>query len=1744
MSIVNIQLGEYRKKLLDLTLRNRLLNHHPTKSRTVTIQGPPCQEVYDILVVNKEKTVILSRPLEENQHITILPDQNVELSEKISKQNDIKNLKRKTLTTLYEREDLEKRLTKLFRESKTVFEERGYTVLYLALGFLRWNDPDHPLNSYKAPLILIPVDLTRRGSRGSFQLSWNEEDIFTNLSLREKLREFDVDLPDFEMQENSGIVGTYYDTIRESIRNYPQWSLTEEIFLDFFSFSKFIMFKDLNPESWSVGRIPSEHPLISTLLDPSKGRDISQGFIESDVDRIPLKKTYHILDADSSQIAVIEDAKNGKNLVVEGPPGTGKSQTIANIIAELLGQQKSVLFVSEKMAALQVVKNRLDVVGLGDFCLELHSRKAKKREVLDALKTAVYDTYEPNEPDEGILSQLEKSRAELNDYVSQLHKEIDVFQKTPYWIFGRRELIRQHFDKVGRKQPIIPIDNSNLITFERYHSITKDLENYELLLKLFYPLKESPFFGCFPDELLPHQIEQVIEISSQLIQSVSQLEDEIKIFTEKYGVRQPKSISEIQKIQSTIQIIGTPYKTTKSAVFHSCLNNRDATISPIITSLEHFQRLKKEIDVSFNSAILDLNTEICVSRITQLCNEYQTNSPIYKKFREDISKFYINFATVSDEEILQDAKHVNFVIKLFHPQIFQINVHDLIIKYQEIVKTCEGSKWQYQEYKTKINEIYKDKNSISDEEIIRNLNFASSVISTFKKEFLQFDVEKIRQNFQKLCEHSLPYLDRNYRKYKRKIREYYKISPPSDNRSILEDLQNAVEFRNIFILDSFWAEPYSIATEFIDISQKFRKNASELQELSKYIEHFYRSNTQIDRAQITKTLKIVDSVAQRFNTNIFNGDFDGLVAEYQGIRERYWDVINRYNGIIEKIVPYYNNEDGRKVQEIISDLEKVNLAKKEKSFLLSQNEFGKEFFGDLWKGELSEISSLKSYTDWIDALNVKYSDGSLTDLTIERIINGIPYKEYNLLFEDIQILSSDVIRDVNVISEALKPDYQKIFNSPWEEITLECLRKWSENIHKNSNTLFSWSQFLQQNEQFSTHLLQPFIEAIYSDKIFPEDISWAFEGNYLDSLMPGIFKERSEVRTFIGDIHENLINEFNILDKKMIELNKKRLISRLKKNIPKFHNSSLSSYQEKILINEFQKKKRHLPIRQLMKKTGALIQQIKPCFMMSPLSTAQFLDPEAVEFDIIIFDEASQVRPEDALGALMRGKQAIIMGDSKQLPPTTFFDQIIELSDEKEESDDEFYSTDIESILQLSKNRFPMKLLKWHYRSRHESLIAVSNREFYENKLLVYPSPFKNKEDLGLKLEYLPSTSYDRGRSKTNRREAKVVANYILTHFRNYPTKSLMVGTFSVPQQQAIWDELDNLMKSNPDLGHFIESESREHFDVKNLETIQGDERDVVLVSVGYGFDDNHNFPKFFGPLNHDGGERRLNVLMTRAREKCVLFSNFNSSHLGLTEATSRGVKALKQFLAYAETGEFPTTTSIGDPESPFEEAVFQFLSDNGYSVVTQVGCAGFRIDLAVSHPNFPGRYIAGIECDGAQYHSSKVARDRDRLRQQILEGLGWTIIRVWSTDWYRNNQKCKDVLLNSIKTILSTMVIPSVQSDRAEKKEVVSVPIREQDTPRIKDHANNTCPFDTGLELINFLEKEKWQNLSEWKALLLHSRDNAIINTVYEIWKRDADNLKRKDNFWKEEEEKFREMREKAQKQQREQDSFRGIMD
>ncbi|MFC7968162.1 DUF3320 domain-containing protein [Streptomyces cinereoruber] len=515
----------------------------------------------------------------------------------------------------------------------------------------------------------------------------------------------------------------------------------------------------------------------------------------------------------------------------------------------------------------------------------------------------------------------------------------------------------------------------------------------------------------------------------------------------------------------------------------------------------------------------------------------------------------------------------------------------------------------------------------------------------------------------------------------------------------------------------------------------------------------------------------------------------------------------------------------------------------------------------------------------------------------------------------------------------------------------------------------------------------------------PRQLPDVVEQALLRAWADGVLASDDRLRTTRAEDLDARVTDFQEADRRLVAAAGRAVIEACNTRRPRRFGSGGSA----VITREAEKKTRHMPVRELLGKTREVVQAVKPCFMMSPLTVSQML-PADFQFDVVIFDEASQVRPGDAINSIYRGRTLVVAGDEKQLPPTSFFGASVE-------DDSEEYNADVpdsfESLLHACKAGAMRELpLRWHYRSRHENLITFSNREFYKNSMITFPGAQEEGNDVGVSF-FEADGVYDRGGRRDNHTEAEFVARRVLHHFDTRPGLTLGVVALSQAQASAIDLAVQQARLSRPDLEHCFTEDRLDGFFIKNLESVQGDERDVMIMSVGYGPDEHGKLGLNFGPINKTGGWRRLNVAVTRARYRMEVVASFRGG--SLPDSPNQSVRHLKRYLEYAENGPSVLAHDIlpsdAEPDSPFEEAVLEVLRGWGYEVRPQVGVAGYRIDIGLRHPALPGSYALGIECDGAMYHSSKAARDRDRLREQILTGLGWRLYRIWGTDWYRGRE-------------------------------------------------------------------------------------------------------------------------------------------
>ena len=568
--------------------------------------------------------------------------------------------------------------------------------------------------------------------------------------------------------------------------------------------------------------------------------------------------------------------------------------------------------------------------------------------------------------------------------------------------------------------------------------------------------------------------------------------------------------------------------------------------------------------------------------------------------------------------------------------------------------------------------------------------------------------------------------------------------------------------------------------------------------------------------------------------------------------------------------------------------------------------------------------------------------------------------------------------------------------------------------------LADWARWVEKSQSAGAAGLGRLVEALEAGRI-EGPAEAAFERAYAAWWLPLAMDASDELRRFTHWDHEHAIETFRKLDEAAAELAPTEVMRRIAHGLPTRHGVPKKS-ELGVLRHQLGLTRPSMPIRRLLESLPETFGKLAPCVLMSPLSVAQYLPAGQAAFDVVIFDEASQITTWDAIGTIARATQTIIVGDSKQLPPTNFFGRADDDDDELPEVE-----RDMPSILdEASAAGVHPYALTWHYRSRDEALIAFSNHFYYDGSLVTFPAPATGSD--ALRFHKLDGT-YARGSGRVNEEEAKAIATMVkqrLTTWLVLPEAerhTLGVITFNAEQQSLILDLLDEMRRQDGRLEWFFADEREEPVIVKNLENIQGDERDVMLFSVTFGPDLAGKLTMNFGAINSVGGEKRLNVAITRARRELHVFSSIRAEQVDLARTRAVGVRDLKAFLDYAERGSIALPArdegSLGPAVNPFEEAVAEALRVKGWEVRTQVGVSGFRVDLAVVHPDCAGSYIAGVECDGARYHSSATARDRDKVRQAVLEGLGWTILRIWSTDWFRNPAAVTDRVHTDLERLL-----------------------------------------------------------------------------------------------------------------------------
>jgi superfamily I DNA and/or RNA helicase/very-short-patch-repair endonuclease len=793
-------------------------------------------------------------------------------------------------------------------------------------------------------------------------------------------------------------------------------------------------------------------------------------------------------------------------------------------------------------------------------------------------------------------------------------------------------------------------------------------------------------------------------------------------------------------------------------------------------------------------------------------------------------------------------------------------------------------------------------------------------------------------------------------------------------------------------------------------------NSSELKE--------FLLNFSVDEIAKFKTIKILPDydfnlTAIVSNPRILNTSLKDIKYKIEECREK----LERAKSLRYSVESFFKNvkHQGSLIQEQIVHYKNIASSNLNLRNKLDCGDFIRPILGEAFHGVNTEINTLQPIQVFMKYLLENDLDKKdlffnlLVYAQKEQIQNNLKYiKSDILVFSDILVnLSGKLDLDLNYLNASSDEENLNLFRKLVEDF--DFLNSVSKiNYHLDllrSHEFCIFVDYLKENlaqgdipEKFMALVMSIFAKEIYHDQNV-KNIFDKCHGTHLNYLRNRIKDLDKEILNLTSQkIRYQLINE-----------------ARPPGGIGKGKKSEFT--QMSLLYNEIEKKKRFISSRDLLQRAGEALLELKPCWMMSPLAVAQYIPKGSVEFDLLIIDEASQMTPEDAVGAIVRSKQVMVVGDTNQLPPSQFFRKLLDDTNENEDENED-YKVPEESILEIANNCFrPARRLKWHYRSRHSSLIAFSNKYVYDNDLVIFPNPNEKSDTLGVSLRKVPGV-YSNG---TNDIEASVMVDEIVKFMTGYPDMSLGVVVVNQKQREQIQDKLNYALENSKETQEYLErwdkwNEGLEAFFIKNLENVQGDERDVIFIGTVYGPEIlGGKVMQRFGPISGITGKRRLNVLFSRAKKKVLTFTSMNPTDIKADENSSNiGAFLLKKWIEYSFTGviEAGSIREGSEPDSDFEAHVIDQIKSLGYEVEPQVGVRGYSIDIGVKHPE-NGHFILGVECDGATYHSSKSARDRDRLRQEVLEGLGWKLHRIWSTDWFNDPRKETERLRDIIRSLV-----------------------------------------------------------------------------------------------------------------------------
>lgn len=1636
-------LGHWQEKLLQLDRRNRLLYFREGRSAVPFPDTTPT-EVSDWLD---------SAPTKRWRF--------VELDE-----GRADGRRSGAIRTGLEPGELRRRLTVLRRKDREWEEEQGLNVLFLAVGFLHWTDVDH--KPAESPLALIPCDLDRESVVGPWFLKRENDEVEPNVTLAYLLKKrFEFEIPDYEEQG----LPEYLAAVEEKAAARG-WTVTPDLSLGAFAFSKLAMYEDLE-------RMRAEgvaHPLVLRLAggrpatsesgesDPAaaapsalpKDEELAGGKLD---DLLKVRDQYTVVDADFSQLRAIEMARRGDcDQVIHGPPGTGKSQTITNMIAGLLADGKRVLFVSEKTAALDVVKRRLDDCGLGVFCLDLHSERGRKASVYAQLRESIEDPRR-GKGDPFRYDELESRRDDLNRFVRALHRVREPLGRSVFRVQGDFARVRDLPDVEFEVGDLAALDAAR---FERIEEAASRLSRRP---QPFLEHETSVWLGLRAGKASLGLADTIRKAMDALGDAVRRARAAAAPVFAWAGIPEPADAATVSAAADLLDHLSAGAGVPRVWLRPDALPR----LRRLADEQAERRNTRNELEQAAREAFGESRPEADWSAIAGQLRRVEADAGALEGlFGPEWRKRVLPDprASLAGRDELEAAANETTGHLESLGALLPGESPGTIPDFATAITHAEGladlfpvpRDWLRRkgvaEARTRLGKLRDRLRDLREAEARVFADFDEEILSVVDRAMLR----RFRDDYTGRGGQLLHFLSYGRdRKALRGAQQSSRKRTPQEWSAVVADALSLKYRRNEWKQEEKECERV--------FGSRFRGRETDCDALAHALDRTaeaaarWPGDPALRRAltdearhdELRVALPAARRCLERLRAALAACDAFGHLAEVpneEAVEEavgeadspaprprpagpsraaaptptelaaaagRALDPLRTLVGVMDDLGPRFR-EPPADLPTLAGRVHRMAaLTRMEREDEDAAPKLRADF-GPRFRGADTDWAGIRQAIDWTGTATQSIRR-PLPEAFSKHLLQPEPAGEYTRRAAALRGVIADLEGPVETALSSFEPTLPP--GNDWRNTSFDALTTWAGERSRLAPTVSDYLDYRGAVRDLEQLLSPGLVDRIRAATDDAESVPGIIRRRVCRAVLDALCPADPDLAGFNLTDHHHLRERFRELDRDQFEANRRRVRSVCFGNYPDFSWAGAGNLS--LLRRELQKKRRQMSVRRLIRRIPQVVQALKPCLLMSPLAVSQYLPwsplaSDRIEFDAVIFDEASQVFPEDAVPAIARATRTVLAGDEKQLPPTSFFRAQRDddgddrpYDDEDEDSPDQMEGQEsiLKVLLGMVGNGVREGHLLVHYRSRHEDLIRYSNHYFYGNRLLVFPSPGADAS-LGVRSAFVPEGRYAAGASRTNDLEAARVVDLVFETLERTPLdESLGVVALSRAQSDRIDALLSQRRLERRDLDQRFDETRHERFFVKNLENVQGDERDHIILSVGYGPTvATGQVHQRFGPLNREGGERRLNVAVSRARRTMTLVHSLRADQI-LENADQPGRLLLKRYLEYAADPKqaFEAAASVhegAEVESPFEAAVLEALVRRGHRVVPQVGVAGYRIDLGIRAEE-GGSFDLGIECDGLTYHSAPAARDRDRLRQAHLEGLGWRIHRIWSTAWVEN---------------------------------------------------------------------------------------------------------------------------------------------